>query len=62
MHNLEKHPLRRGMWLGHHNGFWRITAQRDKRGRPYRWDAVRQGGVGFVSGRTLRDVSRKLED
>lgn len=60
MANLERHPNRRNEWVGYSDGVWRVTAQRDKRGVAYRWDAVKQNGEGLLSAPTLKQMSAKL--
>ena len=57
MHNIDKHPYRRGEYIGYSNGPYRIV--RDGRG----WVAVPRPNTTYPRwfyGRTLREISAQL--
>lgn len=56
MHNVERHPTRRGLYIGYCNGPWHI-----KRDHRRMWTASEVNGSGYQVFSGLREASEWLE-
>ncbi|HSG62639.1 MAG TPA: hypothetical protein VLA24_14520 [Pseudomonadales bacterium] len=61
--NIEKSAFRPKSYVGFGRGeVWSITAQRDKHGKPYRWDAFgKTTSLNYESAETLNKLSKRIQ-
>ena len=65
MHNIQKHPVKPGTYVGHATGTWHIKRVGTRAAKS--WRGVKVSGAKFecdppaITGRTLLDISKALD-